>query len=361
MTQPATAWMKAQVQKGNDRTRLTLPDADLSNKWVVISGANNGIGRHAAIKFAAWGANMVLACRDAPAKEVHPTEVVAECREAALQQGHANSVIEWWQVDYTELKSVEEFAQKWLQTGRALDLLLNNAGIGSSPGGSSVFKTKDGFEIIHQVNFLSHVLLTLRLLPSLAKSRAPRIVCTTSSYHYLGDFNLQNCNGELGSPGHEGVNYYKNNKLWFQVWLTELQSRMLHRPEYQHITINGVHPGFVNSGIWNLNNTESWLTTAKRIWVKLNAYFYGISEEQGSLALLKAATCIEAGPDPQVQSVGEDGGKGGGRYFSRFSDEIPMPQAHDSDSRQSLWIKVNDELKLREKGLLDILGFDPIS
>ena len=77
--------------------------------------------------------------------------------------------------------------------------------MGGSPGGGTVYKTEDGFEIIHQVNFLSHVLLTLSLLPSIAKAEKPRIVCTTSSFHYLGKFDLSNFNAEKGDPGMDGV------------------------------------------------------------------------------------------------------------------------------------------------------------
>ena len=81
----------------------------------------------------------------------------------------------------------------------------------------------------------------------------------------------------------------------------------------------------------------------------------GINPQQGSLAILHAATSKAAGPDPDVQGVGEKGGKGGGRYFSRIWEETPMPHTKDPDCRQRVWRKVNDELKLQEKGLLDVL------
>jgi NAD(P)-dependent dehydrogenase (short-subunit alcohol dehydrogenase family) len=342
-------WIVAQNRKGVNSKRLTLPDVDLSGKWVLISGSNNGIGRHAAIQFAAWGANVILAARDPPETETHPTKTVEECKEAARKKGHEKSTIEWWKVDYSKLKSVEALATRWLDTGRPLDILCNNAGIGHSP----VFKTEDGFETIHQVNFLAHVLLTLRLLPSLVKAPAPRVVCTTSCFHFLGTFNLANCNGELGKTE---ARYYQNNKLWFQVWLTELQRRLLQHNEYKHITINGVHPGYVNSGIWNLNYKAGWWTPIRTRVGKLMAYLLGIDEQQGSLAILNAATGLEAGPDPEIQGVGEKGGLGGGRYFSRITDETPMPHTKDPDCRQRVWRKVNEELKLEEKGLLNVLG-----
>jgi hypothetical protein len=147
--------------------------------------------------------------------------------------------------------------------------------------------------------------------------------------------------------------FYQNNKLWFQVWLTELQRRLLQHNEY---TVNGVHPGYVNSGIWNLNYKAGWLTQIRSGVVKLMAYFLGIDEQQGSLAILNAATGLEAGPDPEVQGVGEKGGLGGGRYFSRITDTTPMPHTKDPDCRQRVWRKVNEELKLEEKSLLDVLG-----
>jgi NAD(P)-dependent dehydrogenase (short-subunit alcohol dehydrogenase family) len=356
VAEPPLGWVMAQNCKGANRKHLTVPDVDLSGKWVIISGSNNGIGREAALQFAKWGANVILACRNPPPKEIPPDKVVEECLGAAKENGHKKSTIEWWELDCAKLKSVEAFAQRWMDTRRALDILCNNAGIGSSPGGSKVFKTEDGFEITHQVNFLSHVLLTLRLLPSLARAPAPRIVCTTSCFHYHGKFNVSNFNNELGLTGTEGVGFYPNNKLYFQVWLTELQRRMLQHEQYRHITINGVHPGYVDSGIWIPNTEGGWFTRLKTRVAKASAHFLGINPQQGSLAILHGATSFEAGPDPKVQGVGEKGGKGGGRYFNRIWEETPMPHTKDADCRQRVWRKVNDELKLQEAGLLDVLG-----
>ena len=354
--EPPMSWIAAQNRKGGNNTILTIPDADLTGKWIIISGSNNGIGREAALQMAAWGANIILACRNPPPHEVHPEIVAEECKEAARSHKHEKSIIEWWEVDFTSLNSVDRFAKRWLETGRSLDILCNNAGIGSGP--SSQFKTRDGFELFHQVNFLSHVLITLRLLPSLATASAPRIVCTTSCFHFLGTFDVNNFNGEKYDKGREYTRFYPNNKLWFQVWLTELQRRLLQHEQYKHITVNGVHPGYVNSGIWELNNKNIWLQPAISFVLKWAAYLFGINSQQGSLAILNAATSPEAGPDPKIQGVGDPEGKGGGRYFSRIWEEEAMPHTRDPDCRQRVWRKVNDELKLQEKGVLNVLGLD---
>ncbi|RFU29552.1 hypothetical protein B7463_g6773, partial [Scytalidium lignicola] len=277
--EPSRGWS---TKRGyaNNRSKFIrdedLPKVDLTGKWVVISGSNNGIGREAALDFARMGANLILACRKPPPKENDPESVVAECVTEA-KKFKCDSIIEWWEYDAADLASAEAFAQRWLETGRALDILCNNAGIGSSPGGS-------------------------------------------------------------------------------EIWLTELQHRLLQHSEYKHITVNGLHPGYVNTGVWNLNKTDSWATWARQWVVKTMAYFRAITPQQGSLAIRYVATAPECGPDPKTQGVGDPEGKGGGRYFNRIWEEEAMPHCRDNDARLRVWRKVNEELKLDEKGLLDVLG-----
>jgi NAD(P)-dependent dehydrogenase (short-subunit alcohol dehydrogenase family) len=336
--EPSKEWKAEQNRKGLTREVLSVPDADLRGKWIIVVGANSGIGREATLQFAKWGANVILGCRNPPPTEPHPDKVVEECKAAAQENGHV-SEFEWWYTDYTKLETVEPFAKRWLDTGRALDILCNNAGVGGTPNGAPLYKTADGFEIHHQVNFLSHVLLTLRLLPALAKAPAPRITCTVSSMQFNGEFDLRNCNGEIKIPDSGG--FYSNNKLWFQVWLVELQRRLLQHDEYKHICINGVHPGWVNSEIWNLR-MEGWTGPLKVMFFRTASHFFAISSQQGSLCILKGATGMSEG----------------GKYISRTEEAEPMPHTRDPDCRQRVWRKVNEELHLQERGLLDILGLD---
>lgn len=143
-----------------------------------------------------------------------------------------------------------------------------------------------------------------------------------------------------------------NSKLLFQVWLTELQYRLLQHKALRHITVNGCHPGYVNTGIWNFNKSGMWAEKS----LQRMALYLGISAQQGSLAILNLATSENAGPNPYTQGVGKKGGFGGGRYFNRIWEDESMPHCHDRDCRLRLWRKVNDELDLEGKGLLDVLG-----
>ena len=151
-TLPTKKWIDTQTRKGGKGGALSIPDADFRGKWVIITGANNGIGREAAIRMASWGANIILGCRNPPPHEVRPEDVVSECLIAARSKDHKETLFEWWEIDMANLSSVEAFAKRWLDSGRVVDVLCNNAGMGSSPAGTGkTFHTKDGFEIIHQV------------------------------------------------------------------------------------------------------------------------------------------------------------------------------------------------------------------
>ncbi|KAL6237214.1 hypothetical protein BDW75DRAFT_249291 [Aspergillus navahoensis] len=352
---PPLWWYGWNALRGGNPVFLTpqqVPVPALSGRWIIITGSNNGIGFEAAKAFASAGANLILGCREPPSWETHPAAAVEECQKLARANGHTESAIEWWAVDMAELSTVDAFAQRWLDTGRALDILCNNAGMGPTASEKPMLTT-DGLEILHQVNFTSHVLLTLRLLDSLAKAREPRIVCTTSCFHFRGRFDLDHFNGEPGMVGDP----YANNKLYYQVWLTELHHRLLANPKYRHITVNGVNPGYVNSGIWNNPRPEikeTWIDAAYKFW-KFLASILAITPQQGSLAIVYAATSAEFGPDPATQGVGVVGGKGGGHYINRIWQGEAMPYCSDEDCRRGVWEKVGEELGLEGRGLAHLV------
>ena len=149
---PNEWWCTIQALRGTNATSFTevqIPKVDLTGKWIIVTGANNGIGYEASKVFAGWGGNLILACREPQPGEKHPADVVTECQSLADSMGHS-SEIEWWKIELSDLASVESFAQRWLDTSRPLHVLCNNAGISNHPSREKVY-TKDGFEFLHQV------------------------------------------------------------------------------------------------------------------------------------------------------------------------------------------------------------------
>ncbi|KAH7382027.1 hypothetical protein BKA64DRAFT_764344 [Cadophora sp. MPI-SDFR-AT-0126] len=328
---PSKLWITWQFYQGVNPRKLSIPDADLRGKWILITGGNSGIGRESALQFAKWGANIVLGCRpDPPPREPRPDAVVEELKTTARASGHEHTTFEWWECDMSKFSSVEAFGKRWLETDRPLDILANNAGTGGGNTGKPVL-TSDGFEMLHQVNFISHVLLTLILLPTLARAPEPRIICTTSNMQYQGVFDLTNANS--------GKMSYPNNKLYFQTWLTELQARLLKNDKYDHIVVHGVHPGFVITNIWESAGKDLFTKVATALM-----HYVGVDARQGSLAITNAAT----NPKWGLKQSG-----GGGTFANRIWQAKPMPQTKDPECRRKVWDFVGKELKLKERGLLE--------
>ncbi|KAL6406705.1 alcohol dehydrogenase pan2 [Ilyonectria robusta] len=282
---PSVLWRIQQALKGTNATLLKnskVPEKDLTGKWIIITGANNGIGFEAAKTFAKWGANLIMACREPPEWETHPSAAEKECKTLAESAGHA-SVIEWWELDLTDLGSIDRFATKWVDANRPLHILCNNAGVTATPGAQTIY-TKDGFEYTHQ-------------------------------------------------------------------------KRLLRSEKLKHITVNGINPGYVNSGIWNNPRPDirqSFLEARRMKLFQFLARKLAITPEQGSIAIVNAATSPTLGPDPEIQGVGAPGGKGGGHYINRIWLAEPMPYCADENARREVWERVGEELRLAGRGQYDV-------
>lgn len=136
------------------------------------------------------------------------------------------------------------------------------------------------------------------------------------------------------------------------MWVAEMQSRFLKHREYVHITINGVHPGFVASGIWDALKHTGFVNRVFGFLLR----FLAIDSKQGSYAIANAATNPVFGPDPKTQGVGAVEGRGGGKYINRIWEAPPKMHVGDPEARGAVWKKLNEELHLQEKGLLAVLG-----
>lgn len=122
----------------------------MKGKTVIVTGSNTGIGRVTALELARQGAEVIMACRS----EAKTVPVVQEIRQ---QTG--NDRVEFMKLDLASFADIEDFATRFLATGKPLHVLVNNAGLAGQKG-----LTTDGFEMHWGVNHLGPMLLTLLLL-----------------------------------------------------------------------------------------------------------------------------------------------------------------------------------------------------
>lgn len=350
--------------------RSLPPRIDLKGRNVIISGSNSGIGFEAALIFALWGANVVLACRpNAPAHELSPEDA---CREI-INRGAGNidpKQLEVWNLDLSSFKSVEEFGQRWLKSGKTLDYLINNAGLVSP----NYIVTEDGFELTRSVNYLGHCLLSLILLPAMKIAKAPRIVNTCSCFHFQGNLDFSNLdyeksNGQIRGPG--GVQAYCDTKLQHLMWTKELQHRLSESEEYRHVIVNGVHPGFIGSNIWNTPGISD-LPWPKPQLLHLTVSSLTVSTQQGSLCILYGALHPRFGlRSSELDEVSKNASpntaiaKGltaqvGGHYIQRDRVETPRPECFDRLARSRLWQRTIEDIKAEQRGLIRDLPGHPI-
>ncbi len=97
-----------------------------------------------------------------------------------------------------------------------------------------VEKTDDGYERQFQVNYLSHFLITLHLLPLLRES-APnsRVINVSSTAHSSGTFDLNNMQSEVS---YSRLKSYNNSKL-YQV---SMQFQIYPNAPYEKVLLQSV-------------------------------------------------------------------------------------------------------------------------
>jgi NAD(P)-dependent dehydrogenase (short-subunit alcohol dehydrogenase family) len=230
---------------------LSYPSVTLKDKVAVVTGGNQGIGYSTAKGLAAMGSHVIIGCRS----EERATQAIEKMKQeiAAADPDRGTINVEFLPLDLSSLESSKQFAQSLIDKGISINILILNAGMANAPFGQFVFnvwqhshynllfiaKTGDGFEQIFQVNYLSHFLLTLQLLPVL-KASAPdtRIISLSSAAYPRGVFNS---NDVEGTASYSAFQSYCNTKLFSVMMMFSLQKRLAG----SGVSVFSVDPGFV--------------------------------------------------------------------------------------------------------------------
>jgi NAD(P)-dependent dehydrogenase (short-subunit alcohol dehydrogenase family) len=291
----------------------------LDGKRILITGANSGIGYHAALKLARKGARIVLACRDRQRGEEALARLDADSPSAHTELVH---------LDLASLASVRDFAAKELAQRRPLHILINNAGVMAPP---QRLETADGFELQFGTNVLGHFALTALLMPALEQAAAesadrPRIVTIASIAHKRGQINFD----DLQSTKNYGpMRAYQQSKLADLLFAFELDRRL--RAANSRVMSIAAHPGVANTNLFQVGNHSSLEKAARN----LMGHVIGIvlnTDSEGALPTLYAAIAPHAA----------DGGYYGPKRFQEMrGDDVGCakiaPQALDTTAAARLW------------------------
>ena len=154
------------------------PAADLlANRVVLVTGAGDGIGRVAALTYAAFGATVILLGRT-----VNKLEAVYDEIEAA---GHPQPIIFELDLLTATGEGCGELAEAIEAQFGHLDGLLHNASMLGQRGPIETTKIKDWHEVM-QVNVNAHMMLTQALLPLLQAAPRASVIFTSSGVGRTG-------------------------------------------------------------------------------------------------------------------------------------------------------------------------------
>lgn len=133
----------------------------IGQQVILVTGATHGLGRGLARELATRGATVLLHGRDAAKGEAAMREIREETGSQRLH---------FYLADFASLAQVRALAEQVLEEHERLDVLVNNAGIGTVDGGSAERAvSEDGHELRFAVNYLAPFLLTRLLEPLLVR------------------------------------------------------------------------------------------------------------------------------------------------------------------------------------------------
>eukprot|EP00984_Skeletonema_dohrnii_P009043 scaffold3396_cov95-Skeletonema_dohrnii-CCMP3373.AAC.5 len=160
----------------------------LKGSTAVVTGAAGGIGGEIAKIIHRLGGTVVALDRDVAGLEKLKDTLDDEERSRGDLISNESRV---WVLptQHQDLDSVSHSANQIIDRFDRIDFLVNNAGLTYRDDficGDERMKATNGQDLLFTVNYLSHFLLTEKLLPNLSRAKG-RVVHLTSTYHWKVD------------------------------------------------------------------------------------------------------------------------------------------------------------------------------
>ncbi|PVI01820.1 NAD(P)-binding protein [Periconia macrospinosa] len=309
-----------------------LPEGiSLRGQTAIVTGASNGIGTEIVVQLLEREiSTVILAVRNVPKGEATRESLLAR---ASIKKTNPNAVIKVMKLEAEDYDSVQSFTRTFIAEHSELHILMLNAGI-SIPNRDIV---SGGHEKTIQVNYLSHVLLLLELLPLMTetaeKSGKPtRITWTGSRMHgtsvlATGKKPLKPGQTVLGhfdsKESFSSFQRYGDSKLLCLFFLFELRKHL----NGDKVIQNSFCPGMIDTGLSDV------YPIYLRIPVNIVKAARARPVEVAGWVALHAA--VVAGPESHGQFFGD----------KKIVDPAPYVTSEEGQRMQKmLWNETIDEM-----------------
>ncbi|MGW3963882.1 SDR family NAD(P)-dependent oxidoreductase [Amycolatopsis sp. NPDC005003] len=178
-----------------------LAGRDLTGRLAVVTGGYSGIGLETTRALAGAGAHVVVPARRRATAE----KAVQDIENVEIDE-----------LDLGDLESVRAFAERFLASGRGIDVLIGSAGIMALPE----TRVGPGWEAQFATNHLGHFALVNRLRP--AFRTGARVVSVSSRGHHYGPVRFDDLNFERGYDKWLAYGQAKTANVLFAVQLDKL-------------------------------------------------------------------------------------------------------------------------------------------
>ncbi|NTV37292.1 MAG: SDR family oxidoreductase [Anaerolineaceae bacterium] len=278
----------------------------LDNKIMIVTGANSGIGKAAAISLAKLGATVIMACRSVE----RGTQALADVRAAANSER-----VELMQVDMSSQASIRKFVKDFKAKYSRLDVLIQNAANFDHRLKEPIL-TEDGVETIFATNHVGVFLLT-NLLLDIMKASAPSRIITVASkglmaYPFI-DIEFDNLNGERKFNTQDAYYHSKQAQVMFTYDLAE-------KLKGSGVTVNCVRVTNVAIPDDRLGHLPGWLRKLYSLKRRMS-----ITPEQ------QAETYVFLAADPAVNDVS-------GGYWDENNHQVRSnAKSYNRETWEKLW------------------------
>ena len=248
-----------------------LSGIDLSGRLAIVTGGYSGIGIETTRALAAAGAQVIV-----PARR----------RDVAEEALRGLDGVEVGDLDLADLDTVHAFAARILDSGRSVDMLINNAAIMAAPE----TRVGPGWEAQFATNHLGHFALTNLLWPALAAGSGARVIALSSIGHRRSRIRFDDLMFETGYEKWRAYGQAKTANVLFAVQLDELA-------QDAGVRAFAVHPGGILTPLQRHLSREEMIASG---WI----------DEQGNQLLefktpaQGAATATWAATAPALEGMG---------------------------------------------------------